>query len=61
MSRLPQATLDRGYTTAGTLGHGFKMVLSMVDTVWLLTSPHGTTVVLAQARENPKPGWLGEI
>lgn len=58
MSHLPRATLDRGYTTAGTLGHGFKMVLSTVDVVWLLTGPSGTTVVLTQGREIRQPGWL---
>lgn len=58
MSSLPRATLDRGYTTAGTLGHGFKMVLSTVDVVWLLTGPNGTTVVLSQGRETLGPRWL---
>ena len=61
MSHLHRAALDRGYTTAGTLGFGFKMVLSTVDTVWLLTGPEGTTVVLAQGREAPLPGWLARM
>lgn len=61
MNSLPRATLDRGYTTAGTLGHGFKLVLSTVDAVWLLTGPHGTTVVLTQERESPRPGWLPSV
>lgn len=61
MSSIPRATLDRGYTTAGTLGHGFKMVLGTVDAVWLLTGPSGTTVVLSQGREAAQPGWLGKI
>jgi PAS domain S-box-containing protein len=59
MSRLPKATLDRGFTTAGTLGHGFKLVLATADRVWLLTGPTGTTVVLQQGREEPVPRWLG--
>jgi anti-sigma regulatory factor (Ser/Thr protein kinase) len=58
MRHLPQATLDRGYTTAGTLGHGFKMVIAVADCVWLLTGPKGTTVVLEQNRDVPTPGWL---
>lgn len=58
MGSLPRATLDRGYTTAGTLGHGFKMVLNTVDAVWLLTGRGGTTVVLLQGRETPGPRWL---
>jgi anti-sigma regulatory factor (Ser/Thr protein kinase) len=55
---LPQATLHRGYTTAGTLGHGFKLLLNTADRVWLLTGPTGTTVVLEQGRHAPPPGWL---
>jgi PAS domain S-box-containing protein len=58
MSRLPKATLDRGFTTAGTLGHGFKLVLATADKVWLLTGPTGTTLVLQQARDEPLPSWF---
>ena len=58
MGNLPLATLDRGYTTAGTLGHGFKMVLNTVDAVWLLTGRGGTTVVIAQGQEIKGPRWL---
>jgi anti-sigma regulatory factor (Ser/Thr protein kinase) len=58
VSRLPDATLRRGYTTAGTLGHGFKMMLQTSDRLWLLTGPTGTTVVLEQGREAPLPNWL---
>jgi PAS domain S-box-containing protein len=60
MRHLPQATLDRGYTTAGTLGHGFKMVLATAEKVWLLTGPTGTTVVIEQGRDLPKPHWLAK-
>ncbi|MDR3708868.1 MAG: GAF domain-containing protein [Capsulimonadaceae bacterium] len=45
---LPRATLERGFTTAGTLGQGFKMMLETVDRIWLLTGSSGTTVVLEQ-------------
>ena len=58
MGRLPKATLDRGFTTAGTLGHGFKLLLATADRVWLLTGPTGTTVVLQQGRDEPVPDWL---
>lgn len=58
MSRLPRATLDRGYTTAGTLGHGFKLTLTTADKVWLLTGPTGTTIVIEQNRDAPLPEWL---
>jgi anti-sigma regulatory factor (Ser/Thr protein kinase) len=53
VDRLPRATLQRGYTTAGTLGHGFKMMLQTASRVWLLTGPSGTTVVLGQDRDAP--------
>jgi anti-sigma regulatory factor (Ser/Thr protein kinase) len=46
VEQLPRATLERGYTTAGTFGHGFKMMLETADRIWLLTGPTGTTVVL---------------
>jgi CheY-like chemotaxis protein/anti-sigma regulatory factor (Ser/Thr protein kinase) len=51
MDNIPQATLRRGYTTAGTLGHGVKMMLSMIDKVYLMTGPTGTTVVLEQNKQ----------
>lgn len=54
---LPNATLRRGYSTAGTMGHGFKMILSVVDRVHLLTGGAGTTVVVEQDRSAPVPGW----
>jgi PAS domain S-box-containing protein len=55
VDRLPQATLQRGYTTAGTLGHGFKMMLQCADRIWLLTGTNGTTVVVEQERSIPMP------
>lgn len=52
---LPNATLRRGYSTSGTMGHGFKMILSAVDRVHLLTGGAGTTVVIEQDRTHPMP------
>jgi len=52
LERLPRATLLKGYTTAGTLGFGMKMMLSLVDRVYLLTGSTGTTVVLEQSRDS---------
>ncbi len=57
---LHRAALERGYTTAGSLGHGFFLILNTCDRVWLLTSPSGTTVVLEQDRKPPLPEWLFE-
>jgi anti-sigma regulatory factor (Ser/Thr protein kinase) len=45
---LPKATLERGYSSSGTLGYGFWMILKTADRIWLYTSPSGTTVVLEQ-------------
>jgi PAS domain S-box-containing protein len=56
-----KATLERGWTTAGTLGHGFWLMLRTCDRVYLLTGPHGTTVVLEQQRDRPEPPWLRAV
>ena len=37
MADLPQATLERGYTTAGNLGGGMKLMLNAADRIYLLT------------------------
>jgi anti-sigma regulatory factor (Ser/Thr protein kinase) len=51
MATLPRATLERGYSTKGSLGHGFWLMLNMSDEVSLFTSAAGTTVVLTFARK----------
>lgn len=58
--RLPRATLERGYTTAGTLGLGMKLMLDTVDRVSLMTGSGGTTLVLEKCREESPPQWLLE-
>jgi hypothetical protein len=45
---LPRATLQLGFTTAGTMGFCMKLMLKTVDRLFLLTGPAGTTVVLEQ-------------
>ncbi|BDI34417.1 hypothetical protein CCAX7_64680 [Capsulimonas corticalis] len=57
MENLPKATLERGWTTAGSLGHGFWLMLQTVDRMYLLTGPTGTTIVLEQDRTPPPPAW----
>ena len=57
LAELPKATLRRGYSTAGTMGHGFKMILTTADRVYLLTGPSGTAVVLEQERTAPPSEW----
>ncbi len=58
---LHRATLERGFTTAGSMGHGFWMMLKTADRVWLLTGSEGTTVVIEQDRAEPEPAWLKGI
>lgn len=60
VENLPRATLARGFTTAGSLGHGLKMMLETADHLYLLTGPEGTTAVIEQEREPPLPAWLSE-
>jgi PAS domain S-box-containing protein len=60
VNTLHRATLERGFTTAGSMGHGFWMMLKTADRVWLLTSTEGTTVVIEQDRAEPDPAWLQE-
>ncbi len=59
VENLPRATLEKGYTTAGTLGHGMKMMLQTADRLWLLTGSTGTTLVLEQDRLLRPPFDLG--
>jgi anti-sigma regulatory factor (Ser/Thr protein kinase)/Na+-translocating ferredoxin:NAD+ oxidoreductase RnfA subunit len=58
---IPRATLQRGYSTAGSLGHGFWLILQTVDALYLATSPKGTTVVLTYDRNisNPLESFFG--
>jgi anti-sigma regulatory factor (Ser/Thr protein kinase) len=61
--QLPQATLERGFSSAGTLGHGFWLALKTCDRLYLHTGPTGTTAVLEQNREKPTSGrkwWLAQ-
>lgn len=57
LENLPSATLRKGYTTAGTLGHGMKMMLQTADAVYLLTGGDGTTVVVEKGRVGPDETW----
>ncbi|MGO8673496.1 MAG: GAF domain-containing protein [Capsulimonadaceae bacterium] len=58
IENLSGATLRAGFTTAGTLGHGMKMMLQTADRIWLLTSPTGTTVVIEVDRDPPPLPWI---
>ena len=58
LNKLHRATLERGYTTENSLGHGFWLMLNTVDRIWLRSTPAGTTVVLEQDAIPPEPDWL---
>jgi PAS domain S-box-containing protein len=57
LGTLHRATLEKGYTTAGTMGYGWFLTLRTVDRVWLRTGPSGTTIVLEQDAAPPEPVW----
>ncbi|BDI30368.1 hypothetical protein CCAX7_24190 [Capsulimonas corticalis] len=61
IDQLPKATLRRGYTTAGTLGHGLWLVLNTIDRFYLLTGGAGTTVVLEQDLRPIEPNWIDHV
>ncbi|MEO7717531.1 MAG: PAS domain S-box protein [Capsulimonas sp.] len=61
IDQLPKATLRRGYTTAGTLGHGLWLVLNTIDRFYLLTGGEGTTVVLEQDLRPIEPNWIDHV
>jgi nitrate/nitrite-specific signal transduction histidine kinase len=46
---LPNVALEEGYTTAGTLGMGYKLIMASCDRVLLATGPEGTTVAMEMA------------
>lgn len=54
---LPHATLQRGWSSAGTLGHGMKMILRTCDRIYLLTGAEGTTVVIEQDKIGTPVDW----
>lgn len=52
---LPAALLKPGFSTKVSLGMGYKMMLDLVDRVWLSTSEAGTIVQLEQRLRPPSP------
>ena len=53
LDKLPRATLERGYSTKNTLGHGFWLMLNTADKISLLTAQSGTTVVVEKQATMP--------
>jgi PAS domain S-box-containing protein len=58
LTKLHRATLERGYTTENSLGHGFWLMLHTCDRLWLWSTSAGTTIVLEQDVAVPEPEWL---
>ncbi len=57
--RIHRAVLERGFTTAGSLGHGFFLLLKTADRAYLRTQEGvGTTMVLEKDRTPPEPDWM---
>lgn len=58
LARLHRAVLERGFTTANSLGHGFWLMLKTADRIHLWTEEgRGTTVVIEEWRTQPTPEW----
>lgn len=59
---LPEVALARRYTTAKSLGMGYKAMISLADRIYLATGPAGTTVAIEMAIiEVEKPIILPDI
>jgi anti-sigma regulatory factor (Ser/Thr protein kinase) len=43
---LPDVALTRGYSTAGTLGMGYKLMIHFADRIYVATGDEGTTVAI---------------
>lgn len=50
---LPDIALKRGYTTAVSLGMGYKVMITVADEVYLATGPSGTTVAVEMRLNEP--------
>ena len=48
---IPDVALTRGYSTVGTLGMGYKIMISLADRVYLETGPEGVTVAIEMMLE----------
>ncbi len=43
---LPDVALTKGYSTANTLGMGYKIMIKLADKVYLATGPEGSVVAV---------------
>lgn len=51
---LPEVALRRGYSTAGTLGMGYKILIQLSDRIYLATGRDGTTVAVEMKLATPR-------
>jgi anti-sigma regulatory factor (Ser/Thr protein kinase) len=59
---LPEVALKRSYTTAVSLGMGYKAMISLADRIYLSTGPTGTTVAIEMHLHKPeKASDLAEL
>lgn len=58
---LPDIALLRGYSTAGTLGMGYKIMIALADRVYLATGPKGTTVAIEIKLQPAEPSFLAML
>ncbi len=52
MAQLPRATLERGWSSKDSLGHGFWLMLHAASRIDLLTGVTGTTLVVTVCRHH---------
>ena len=53
--QLPDVALTEHYSTAGTLGMGYKIMIAFSDKVYLATEPEGTTVAVEMSLHAVEP------
>jgi anti-sigma regulatory factor (Ser/Thr protein kinase) len=58
---LPEVALKRGYTTAVSLGMGYKAIISVADKVYLATGADGTTIAIWMGIRAPEAPILGAV
>lgn len=61
---LPDVALTKGYSTAASLGMGYKVMIEFADRVYLATSPEGTTVAIEMglpAEQSPGDAMLAKL
>jgi len=56
---LPDVALRRGYSTAGTLGMGYKIMIAFADRVYLATEAEGTMVGIEMGFHSPEIRFPG--